>query len=140
MSKPLASVIPAGAKHYSARVQGFDPANNAIQTAEGLDITYDFLVVVPGLESNWAGVKGLPEALEDPASLVSSIYSHKTVEQVWRNIQGFKEGRAIFTQPAGAMKCGGAPQKVLWMALSQWKNDGVRDRITPTFATGIPSK
>jgi eukaryotic sulfide quinone oxidoreductase len=140
MSRSMSEVIPSGARHYPVKVSGFDPANNAVLTAEGVDITYDYLVVAPGLETNFAGVAGLPEALQDPSSIVSTIYSDKTVEQVWRNIQGFKKGRAIFTQPAGAMKCAGAPQKVLWMALSQWQRDGVRDNIQAAFATGTPGK
>ncbi|KAI1875206.1 hypothetical protein JX265_004264 [Neoarthrinium moseri] len=139
MSRPLDAVIPAGTQHYPLRVSSFDPENNAVKTAEGVDITYDYLVVAPGLETNFSGIAGLQDALQDPASLVSSIYSDKTVEQVWRNVQAFKEGEALFTQPAGIIKCAGAPQKIMWMALSQWKRDGVRDQIRPTFATGAPA-
>jgi len=140
MQRPLPDVIPRNVKHYSLNVTGFSPEDNAVKTAEGLDVLYDYLIVAPGLETNFAGVKGLSEALDDPASPISSIYSDKTVEKVWKNIQALKEGNAIFTQPAGVIKCAGAPQKVLWMALSQWKNDDVRDRINATFATGTPSK
>lgn len=140
MSKPMDAVIPPGTQHYPLRVSGFDPENNAVKTTEGVDITYDYLVVAPGLETNFGAVAGLQDALQDPASLVSSIYSDRTVEQVWRNIQGFRDGgEAIFTQPAGVIKCAGAPQKILWMALSQWQRDGVRERVRPTFATGAAS-
>ncbi|KXJ87505.1 FAD/NAD(P)-binding domain-containing protein [Microdochium bolleyi] len=136
MSKPLDQIIPAGVKHYPLSAASFDPSNNLVKTQEGVDVSYDYLVVTPGLETNFAGVSGLQDALADPASQVSSIYSHNTVEQVWRNIQAFKKGDAIFTQPAGIIKCAGAPQKILWMALSQWQRDGVRSQINPTFATG----
>lgn len=135
-SRPLVDVVPAGVQRYPLRVSAFDPENNAVRTAEGVDLLYDFLVVAPGLETNFAGVKGLESALADPASQVSSIYSNRTVEQVWRNIQSFKKGKAIFTQPAGVIKCAGGPQKILWMALSQWARDGVRGDIDATFATG----
>jgi eukaryotic sulfide quinone oxidoreductase len=138
--RPIGEVIPEGVKHYPLRVSTFDPENNCIKTSEGVDVTYDYLIVAPGLETNFAGVSGLTEALEDPTSLVSSIYSDKAVEQVWKNIQAFKEGKAIFTQPAGIIKCAGAPQKIMWMALSQWSNDGLRGNITSTFATGAPGK
>ncbi|KAI1319655.1 FAD/NAD(P)-binding domain-containing protein [Xylariaceae sp. FL0255] len=137
--RPLSQVIPEAVKHYSLRVSSFDPENNAVKTAEGVDVSYDYLIVAPGLETNFAGVSGLQEALQDPSSQVSSIYSDKTVEQVWRNIQSFKKGTAIFTQPAGIIKCAGAPQKIMWMALSQWKNEGVRNDIDITFATGAPA-
>ena len=136
MQRPLSDVMPSGVRHYPLSVSKFDPDNNAVRTAEGVDVSYDYLVVAPGLETNFAGVSGLEAALSNPASMVSSIYSDRTVEQVWRNIQGFKKGRAIFTQPAGVIKCAGAPQKILWMALSQWNRDGVRNNIDATFATG----
>ncbi|KAI4870343.1 FAD/NAD(P)-binding domain-containing protein [Hypoxylon rubiginosum] len=138
MHRPMSDVIPEGVKHYPLRVSTFDPENNAIQTSDGVDVSYDYLVVAPGLETNFAGVSGLEQALQDPTSQVSSIYSEKTVEQVWKNVQGFKKGPAIFTQPAGIIKCAGAPQKIMWMALSQWKRDGVRDNIDISFATGAP--
>jgi sulfide:quinone oxidoreductase len=140
VQRPLSHVIPQGVKHYPLKVSTFDPENNAIKTSEGVDVSYDYLIVAPGLETNFAGISGLPEALRDPASQVSSIYSEKTVEQVWRNIQAFKKGPAIFTQPAGIIKCAGAPQKIMWMALSQWNRDGVRDNIDITFATGAACK
>jgi sulfide:quinone oxidoreductase len=139
MSKPMSSVIPSGVSHYPLRVASFDPANNSLKTEEGLDFTYDYLIVAPGLKTDFSAVKGLENALADSSSQVSSIYSANTVEQVWRNIQGFKEGQAIFTQPAGTIKCAGAPQKVLWMALSQWNKDGKRAAARPVFATGAPS-
>lgn len=139
MSRPLPSLIPSGVTHYPLKVSTFDPENNALKTADGNQLSYDYLVVAPGLETNFSGIKGLPEALQDPGSSVSSIYSERTVEQVWRNIQAFKSGTAIFTQPAGVIKCAGAPQKILWMALSQWERDGVRKDILPYFATGGPA-
>ena len=138
--RPLSSLIPAGTTHYSLGVSGFDPANNVVKTTDGTEVSYDYLIVAPGLETNFSGIAGLEDALQDPASQVSSIYSNKTVEQVWKNIQAFKKGNAIFTQPAGIIKCAGAPQKILWMALSQWKRDGVRGNIDATFATGAAGR
>lgn len=140
MSKPLSSIIPENVTHYPLQVAKFDPENNELKTSDGVEVSYEYLIVAPGLETNTASVKGLPEALQDPSSNVSSIYSNKTVEQVWKNIQAFKSGTAIFTQPAGVIKCAGAPQKIMWMALSQWERDGVRKEILPFFATGGPGE
>lgn len=136
MQQPESSIIPEGVKHYPLGVTTFDPSNNTVRTSDGVDVTYDYLVVAPGLETNFKGVSGLTDALADPAARVSSIYSAPTAEKTWRDIQAMKKGKAIFTQPAGPIKCAGAPQKVLWMALSQWAREGVRDDIDATFATG----
>lgn len=136
MQRPESSVIPPGVKHYPLGVSTFDPSNNTVRTTDGVDVTYDYLVVAPGLETNFKGISGLTDALADPAARVSSIYSAPTAEKAWRDIQALKKGKAIFTQPAGAIKCAGAPQKVMWMALSQWAREGVRGDIDATFATG----
>lgn len=136
MRRPMADVIPSGVQHYPMQVSEFSPDSNSIKTAEGFEISYDYLVVAPGLKTDFGAVKGLEAALADPKSSVSSIYSEPSAEQTWRNIEAFEGGDAIFTQPAGVFKCAGAPQKVLWMALSQWKMDGKREKVRPTFATG----
>lgn len=140
MRRPMSEVIPSGVHHYPMQVAEFSPDSNSIKTAEGFEITYDYLVVAPGLKTDFGAVEGLEAALTDSTSNVSSIYSEPSAEQTWRNIQAFEGGDAIFTQPAGVFKCAGAPQKVLWMALSQWKLDGKREQVRPTFATGAPCK
>lgn len=134
--KPEASVIPSGTKHYSTDVSTFRPDQNIIVTSDGQKIAYDFLVVAPGLKIDFESIQGLPEALSQPDSMVSTIYSKDTAEQVYRNVQSLKSGKAVFTQPAGIVKCAGAAQKILWMSLSNWKRSGVRQDIDATFATG----
>ena len=140
MKRPLDKVIPPGVQHYVLRAQEVDPAANVVRTAEGVDVSYDYLIMAPGLETNFGAVEGLDQALQDPTSGVSSIYSERTVEQAWANIQAFRGGKAIFTQPAGIIKCAGAPQKMLWMALSEWSRVGLRSKADATFATGAPSR
>ncbi|KAK4047826.1 hypothetical protein OIV83_005169 [Microbotryomycetes sp. JL201] len=138
MSRPTSSVIPQGVRHYKAAVASFAPEQNQIVTADGSTLTYDYLVVAPGLKTDLKRIPGLQEALKDPNSGVASIYSHDSVEKAWNNIKSFKGGKAIFTAPAGPVKCAGAPLKIMWMALSQWKRDGIRSSVEPAFATGNP--
>ena len=135
----MSSLIPAGVQHYPLHVSTFDPSNNSLKTAEGIEVSYDYLIVAPGLKTDLSAISGLESALADPSSLVSSIYSEATVEKLWRDIKDLKGGNAIFTQPAGVIKCAGAPQKALWVALSEWKNEGIRENVKATFATGAPS-
>ena len=137
MSRPMSSIIPSGVQHYPLKVSTFDPSNNSLTTAEGITVSYDYLIVAPGLKTDLSSISGLESALADPDSLVSSIYNEPTVEKLWRDIKNFKGGNAIFTQPAGVIKCAGAPQKALWVALSEWKNEGIRDSVNATFATGM---
>ncbi|KAK4056073.1 hypothetical protein OIO90_002804 [Microbotryomycetes sp. JL221] len=138
MSKPTNQVIPQGVKLYSLGVASFKPDQNEITTTDGTTLSYDYLVVAPGLSTNFDQIQGLTEALKDSSSGVSSIYSLQSVEKAWNDIKSFKGGKAIFTAPAGPVKCAGAPLKIMWMALSQWKKDGIRSSVDPSFATGNP--
>lgn len=57
--------------------------------------SYDYLVVTPGLKSDFAKIEGLEAALADPNGPVSSIYRLETVEKTWDSIRNFKGGRAV---------------------------------------------
>ncbi|KAJ1033369.1 hypothetical protein NDA13_001361 [Ustilago tritici] len=145
LRRPLASLLDPKLKHYASAVDTFAPDQNQITLANGNTIAYDQLVVVPGLSINYDTIKGLPEALADSSSLVSTIYGYNTCDKVFYTILKLKSGKAIFTQPAGVIKCAGAPQKAMWLALDLWKKDGLYNSADPSnspisidFATGLP--
>ncbi|CCF54596.1 hypothetical protein NDA11_002830 [Ustilago hordei] len=145
LRRPLASLLDPKLKHYASSVDTFAPDQNQITLANGNTIAYDQLVVVPGLSINYDTIKGLPKALADSHSLVSTIYGYNTCDKVFDTILKLKSGKAIFTQPAGVIKCAGAPQKAMWLALDLWKKDGLYNSADPSnspisidFATGLP--
>jgi sulfide:quinone oxidoreductase len=49
-----------------------------------------------------------------------------------------QSGTAIFTQPPNPIKCGGAPQKIMYLADDQFRRFGVRHRTRITFASALP--
>jgi len=117
--------IPAGAVWIKNKVAEFLPDENALVTESGKKIEYEYLVVAAGIQLDWAKVKGLPEALGKDG--VCSNYSYQTVEKTWEFIRTFKSGNAIFTQPNTPIKCGGAPQKIAYLAEDYFrKNDDFR--------------
>ncbi|KAN0059765.1 hypothetical protein ACQY0O_008339 [Thecaphora frezii] len=145
LRRPLKSLLDPKLKHYSHKVDAFSPSENIVTLANGDKLSYDQLVVVPGISINFDAIKGLPEALQDPNSLVSSIYGYHTCDKVFGTIEKLKGGNAIFTQPAGVIKCAGAPQKAMWLALDYWKKAGLYDPVDSSksaisidFATGLP--
>lgn len=144
LRKPMSSLIDAKIKLYGDAVDTFSPENNFITLGTKDKISYEQLVVAPGIKLDYDSIKGLPEALANPEALVSSIYSYDTCSKVFPSIEKLKKGNAIFTQPAGVIKCAGAPQKIMWLALDHWKRAGLYKPSDPSssinisFATGLP--
>ena len=130
------SVIPNGATWIQQSVVSFDPENNAITTGEGQTIGYDFLIVCPGIQINWDRIPGLKESMGKNG--VCSNYSYDSVNSTWDNIRNLKSGVALFTQPETPIKCGGAPQKIMYLAEHYFQKQGVRNKVTVKFGSAKP--
>ena len=145
-TRPLSSLIDPKLKFYENKVNEFTPDENFITLDSGMKVSYDHLVVVPGIKVNFDSIKGLHEALEDPKSLVGSIYSYEYCDKAAQIVRRLRKGNAIFTQPVGVVKCAGAPQKMMWLAWDYWRKAGLYDNNSPSsspihiaFATGLPT-
>ncbi|QRG68356.1 FAD/NAD(P)-binding oxidoreductase [Brevibacillus choshinensis] len=129
-----ASVIPKGAAWVQDAVTEFRPNENAIVLASGSKLNYDYLVVAAGIQIDWDKVKGLKESIGKEG--VCSNYSYDYVESTWDTIRNFKRGTAIFTNPNTPVKCGGAPQKIMYLADDYFLKSGVRSQASITFVSG----
>jgi sulfide:quinone oxidoreductase len=130
-AKPMSDLIPKGITWVKDHVNGFKPQENKITTAQNGDISYDFLVVSPGLVMDTSQIEGLTEALGH--GVVCSNYTDP--EHTWEIIQKFKGGHAVFTQPSTPIKCGGAPQKIAYLAADYFRMHNTASRTKVTFAT-----
>ena len=131
-----ASVMPTRAKWIRDGVSEFHPDENYLLTRDGTKITYEWLVVTAGIQINWDQIPGLKESIGHDG--VCSNYSFEYVDSTWENIRNFKGGTALFTQPSGAVKCGGAPQKIMYLAEDAFSRAGVRDKTKVVFAAASP--
>ena len=115
MKKPRASLLnlKSGMKWDQSLVVGLNPDENSISVQdkhnETKNLTYDFLVVAPGVTLRFDKIPGSLDALEDSASPVGCIYSKKYAYKMSRLRENFSGGKAIFTLPTMPIKCGGAP-------------------------------
>lgn len=129
-ARPMASLIPKGTTWIKEYADKFDPENNKVVTKEGNEFTYDKLVVCPGLRMAPEMVKGLSEAIQK--GVVCSNYINP--DHTWKTLKNFKGGTALFTQPTTPIKCGGAPQKIMYLADEHFKKSGTRDKTDIVFA------
>lgn len=125
--------IPQGAAWIREHVAEFHPADNYIVTREGRRIGYDFLVVGLGIQIDWGKIPGLQEGIG--RQQICSNYSYQQVDYTWECVRNFKGGTALFTMPNTAIKCGGAPQKIMYLADDSFRRSGVREKSQVIFAS-----
>ncbi len=145
--------LPNGVKFIEGKATNFDPENNKLVVSSGETISYDFLVVAAGLVLDFAKIKGLEElgemyTAQDSKKIIdffegtgaSTIYNMDAAEVTWRNMQkaineakSGKKINAIFSHPNTAIKCGGAPKKIMYLMNSRLNEMGGRDNVDMTF-------
>lgn len=131
--RPMKDIVPPKCSWIKDKVTKILPKENKVETEKSGAISYEYLVVSPGLTSDYSLVPGLKEAFDDPNGMAGSVYTDP--EKVWKDIQNFKGGVALFTQPTTPIKCGGAPQKIMYLAEAAFKKQGKRDKTKVVFAT-----
>ncbi|MFD0950985.1 TIGR01244 family sulfur transferase [Paraperlucidibaca wandonensis] len=129
--RTTASVIPKGVQWLQAAASRFIPDCNRVALADGREVSYQQLVVCPGLELHWAGIEGLEETLG--ANGVTSNYRFDLAPYTWELVQELKGGTAIFSQPSMPIKCAGAPQKAMYLSCDHWLKQGRLANIKVEF-------
>ena len=130
--RPESRVMPKGVTWVKDAAVAIDPDAQSVSLASGTTIEYDALVVCPGIQLNWDGIGGLSDALGHDG--VSSNYLGEMAPKTWEFIRNLKSGTAVFTMPAGPIKCAGAPQKIAYLAADYWRQQGVLKDIKVVLA------
>lgn len=134
--KTMTAVIPSKAKWIKAAVAGFEPEAKQVILEGCRPISYDALIVCPGIQLNWHGIEGLVETLGQHG--VTSNYRFDLAPYTWELVKSFKKGKAIFTQPPMPIKCAGAPQKAMYLSADHWLKKGCLNDIQIDFFNAGP--
>jgi sulfide:quinone oxidoreductase len=118
-------------------VASFNPDANEITLADGRDVSYDYLIVAPGIQLRFDLIEGSKEALDDPTCPVGSIYTLDGAYKTSVLRENFKGGRAIFNLPTMPIKCGGGPQKIMYLSEETFRKNGVRDNTEILWHTTV---
>jgi len=130
-AKSMRDLIPKGVEWLQDSVTEFFPEEHKIETQKGVKISYDYLVVAPGLVNDLSLIEGLEEAVKK--GIVCSNYIDP--KYTWECLKNFKGGNAVFTQPTTPIKCGGAPQKIMYLAADYFRRNGLDKKSNVVFAT-----
>ena len=132
-----AKVMPRRATWIQERVVAIDPEQDEVTTSDGQRVRYEYLVVAAGIRVMWDQIPGLVETLGQNG--VCSNYAYDSAAYTWDCIRHLKKGNAIFTQPNTPIKCGGAPQKICYLAEDHFRREGKRGDIQVIFASATPA-
>ncbi|SEP89240.1 FAD/NAD(P)-binding oxidoreductase [Arthrobacter sp. OV608] len=135
--RPQEQLIPEGVTWIRDAAAGVDTDSNTVTLQSGATVAYGQLVVCPGLQYDWEAVPGLAEAVHSPHG--ASHYEFELAPKAWTLLSGLESGTALFTMPAGPIKCGGAAQKPMYLACDYWKARGVLDRIRVVMVQPYPT-
>jgi sulfide:quinone oxidoreductase len=134
--QPEQNCIPKGVKWLQDAVTFFSPEENRLETRNGQTISYEILVVCPGIQVDWQAVPGLKESLGKNG--VCSNYAIGGATYTWELLNAFKGGNVLFTFPATPIKCAGAPQKIMYLADDIFRRNGVRSQSNLSYCTAGP--
>ena len=126
--------IPKNTTWIKEAVSEFEPTANKVKCVSGTEITYDYMIVCPGIQLDWNKIKGLKETLGQ--NNVSSNYDFNSAPYTWEMIKNFKGGTAVFTNPSTPIKCGGAPHKIMYLAVDYWRKKGILDKCDVHYVSG----
>lgn len=135
--RSAAGLVPPGVTWIREAAQRFEPDQSRVITSRGQTLSYDWLIVCPGIQINWNAVQGLTGALGHDG--VCSNYAYDQCERTWQTLREFKGGTAVFTMPPPPIKCAGAPQKIMYLADAWFRRAGVRDRTQILYVSATAS-
>jgi len=118
-------------------VATFDAKHNRVITRNGKEVKYDYLVIAAGIQYHYEAIKGLTK--EDIGKNgITSVYLNDLEKgtatgatATWEWFNALKEAaktskpKVIYTQPNTPIKCGGAPQKMLYLSADYLKLAGL---------------
>ncbi|WP_198304308.1 FAD-dependent oxidoreductase [Arcobacter vandammei] len=144
--------MPKGVKWIKEKAIEFNPEANKVTLSNKEVIDYDYLIVAAGITLDYGAIKGLEEVGDaysagDASKIlkafgdsgVTSVYNIDSSAHMWEQTQKFIERakkekvNAIFTAPNTAVKCGGAPKKVMYLVNSRLNEAKARANATLTY-------
>jgi sulfide:quinone oxidoreductase len=125
--RPQADVTPRGVEWVRDRVTRVDPTAGEVFLEGGETLSYDHLVVCPGIRHDWDATPGLDEAMQTPFGV--SNYEYALAGKASLLLRDTRAGTAVFVETAQPATCNGSAQKPMYLACDYWRAIGVLDSI-----------
>lgn len=134
--RAMTDVVPAGVHllpHLAGRVDTDAHTVTLGPREEGPTITYEDLVVCPGLTPRWDAIPGLDKAYV--AGWAASAHVPEYAGRACAALVRLREGTVVFSVPPEPASCGGTVLKAMFLACDRWRREKVLDRIDVHLVT-----
>lgn len=105
--------LPRGVAYIAAAAAAIDPIAKTVSTTTGETLSYDFLIVAPGLVLDHDAIEGFSLDMVGQNGIGALYAGPEYAAKTWQAVSRFAEegGIGLGTRPATEMKCAGAPLK-----------------------------
>ena len=135
--RPQDDVMPKGVIWIQDSVVDIKAESSTVVLTSGGRLSYDHLIVCPGIQKDWDRVPGLSAAMKSPHG--ASHYEFDLAKKASRLLRDFERGTVVFTQPAGPVTCAGASQKPMYLACDYWRSQGRLEDIRVVMVVPDPT-
>jgi sulfide:quinone oxidoreductase len=128
--------VPRNAEWIEEAVAEFDPDGNAVVTASGRRVEYDFLVIATGLSLDYEAIEGMSPDLIGRDGIGSVYAGPQAAAATYAEMSRFADtgGVGLFGRPATEMKCAGAPLKYTFITEDTLTRRGNRSKAELIYA------
>lgn len=121
-------------QEYAAEL---DPEAKYLITTQGTKLSYDYLVVAPGLILDWAKIEGFETRMIGKEGIAAVYAGPEQAKNSFQALSKFtdKGGQGLFLHPPSKIKCGAAPLKYAFITDDIARKKGNRNKIEITYAS-----
>lgn len=127
--------LPKGVSLIAEKAAAIDPVAKTVSTEGGQTLSYDFLVVAPGLILDHDAIEGFSLDMVGENGIGALYAGPQYAAATWKAASKFIEegGHGIFTRPGTEMKCAGAPLKHTFLIDDRLRRAGNRGKAEITY-------
>ncbi|MCA0042903.1 NAD(P)/FAD-dependent oxidoreductase [Celeribacter litoreus] len=127
--------LPKGVALIQEKAAAIDPVAKTVATESGQTLSYDFLVVAPGLVLDHDAIDGFSLDMVGNNGIGALYAGPQYAAATWKAASKFIEegGHGVFTRPATEMKCAGAPLKHTFLIDDRLRRAGTRGKAEISY-------
>jgi sulfide:quinone oxidoreductase len=134
--KPKTNFIPQHVKYIQAGIEMIEPENNQVRLANGMQLSYDYLIIATGADIHPEETPGLNE--HEWGKSIHTFYTLESSLALFHKLRTWEGGRLVVNVVENPIKCPVAPLEFLMLADWFFHERGIRERVELIYATPLP--